>query len=280
VIVPALRAWYELESGHLLRARARADRAYADAELLGLRPHLATLDALLVAARCRIGAGELADAGEWLEPAAADAEQLKWPLPRLRAGLVAAELALLGDGPRAAVTVLEELRAALDSMDGDELDGWLAATEAVAWVGCGDRRRAQACLERLGDAPRARLLGARLALTGGSVEPVADLLGGRDRWPTSDRLEAEVLLAAAEDAGDGDRRLASALAEGRDSGWVSPFLGLGDEVAERLARLPVAELHPALASVLDPPLDLRQPAQMVEPLTPRRPCPCGAPRWP
>jgi LuxR family maltose regulon positive regulatory protein len=271
VTVPSLAAWLELEVGDLRHARSLADGACRNAERFGLRPHHGAFEALAVAAQCRLAMGEPHQAEELLELARSDAAVLGWPLPRVRAGLLAVEVVLLRSGPRSALAAIEELRDDVELSEWDELDRWVAATEVAVLIGCGSYRTAQARVERLADAPRTLLLKARLALASRSGQPIEVLLEHRSNWSVAERLEAEVLLAVAHVPRNGDERLAAVVAMGHETGWVSPFLGLGNHVDSRLVRLPLVTLHPALAMTLRPERKTASSRfkELVEPLSPR-----------
>ncbi len=270
IMLPALVAWLELEEGDLRRARTLADGAWREAERLGARPHHGTFDALLVAARCRLAAGELHEADELLELARSDAAELGWIGPRVRAGIAAAELARLRSDTRSALAILEDLRDGLGAHAARELDEWLTVAEASCLISCGRFRSAGERLDRLEDTPRTRLLRAHLIVASRADEAVTPLLADRAAWPVPARLQAELLLAMADEAAD-DGALAAALTTGDATGWVWPFLGLGDEPPACLAALDVAGLHPALAAVLWPAHepDAAGRRDHVDPLTPR-----------
>ncbi|HMJ74641.1 MAG TPA: LuxR C-terminal-related transcriptional regulator, partial [Iamia sp.] len=272
VVVPALTAWWELEDGDLARARGDADDVVDVVERIGLRPHLGAFDALVVAVRCRIGAGQLGEADELLERVRADAGQLRWTLPRVQAGLLIAEVARLRTGAAAALAALEELRHSVRPRPPAPLEGWLGAAEAAALITCARFADARACIERLDDAPRSRLLRARLAVRSRSREPVEPLLRDRARWSTPACLEGEVLAALADGRRDGaEGALRAALHAGAETGWVSPFLEVADLVQARLGARRVEQLHPALAVALrarSTPRD-RSVSELLEPLTPR-----------
>ena len=67
-------------------------------------------------------------------------------------------------------------------------------------------------------------------------------------------------------AGD---ELHEALAVGAAAGWVQPFLGHGPAMMAELSRLPLDDLHPALAEALRPAAALEGGTPLVEQLTPR-----------
>lgn len=271
VIAPMLTGWLELETGDLRRARTLADGARREADRMGMRPHHGALDALIVAAQCRLAAGELADAEEILELARSDAAELGWALPIVRAGVAGAEVARLSGEPQRALAALEELRDALGVRAG-VVDATLSAVEAAVRIDTGQYRSAQACLSRVPDGPGARLLTARLVTASRADEPVADLLADRAGWTVAERLQAAALLAACEPSSGREAELVEALKTGHETGWVAPFLALGPAVDRAFVRLPIADLHPALAAASSPRRGAREPsgrAQLVEPLTPR-----------
>ena len=165
VTVPAIDAALALETGEVTRARELADRAVAEAERIGIRPHHGAMDALITATGCRLAAGQLREADALLERARQDVIELDWPLHRVRVGLLGVELMRLRDGDRAGLAAVEDLRAALDDPPTVELERWLDHSEALGLIGCGRFHRAAACLDRLDDGPRTQLLRARLAVS-------------------------------------------------------------------------------------------------------------------
>jgi LuxR family transcriptional regulator, maltose regulon positive regulatory protein len=256
VIVPALEAWLELIQGHLAGATRLALAACGWAESHDLRPHHGALDALVTAAWCHIGAGEFAAAEEMVESARLDADLLGWSWDLFRAGLVAAELGRLRLGPVPALNLVSDLRQSLAAqLPATQPDSYFAAqldeAEATALVAMSRVDRARALVDRISDGPRRRLLLAQLLRPGSSPDEVATLLARRNSWPLPLRLEAEVVLGAKEPSAASAERLSSALAEGAESGWVSPFLGHADPIEQQLRRLPVRQLHPLLAAAWD-----------------------------
>jgi LuxR family transcriptional regulator, maltose regulon positive regulatory protein len=124
----------------------------------------------------------------------------------------------------------------------------------------------------MADGPRARLLAARLILSSRAGTSLAPLLAERAGWAVAERLEAALLLAAADPDPAWLDELRSALTTGQETGWVAPFLGFGPAAEACLARLPVAELHPDLAAALASGSARRPdaaPSRLVEALTPR-----------
>jgi LuxR family maltose regulon positive regulatory protein len=105
-------------------------------------------------------------------------------------------------------------------------------------------------LTRLYDHPRRHLLAARLAVATGDDAAALSALRDRRQWSPQFRVEAEVLIAAAEPWPAASERLTKALTDAAAGGWVSPFLSPGDRVATLLRKLPVQSLHPELARVL------------------------------
>ncbi len=220
------------------------------AEIHDLRPHHGALDALVTAAWCHIGAGDLAAAEAMVEAARLDADLLGWDWDLFRAGLVAIELRRLRLGPGPALALLDDLRRSLAPSPASYFAAQLDQAEAIALVDIG-LDEAHGAVDRLGDGPRRRLLLARLLEPGSAPNEAAMLLARRTSWPLPLRLEAELLLGAREAPGAASERLTSALAEGAGSGWVSPFLGHDAAIQQRLHRLPVRRIHPGLARAWD-----------------------------
>ena len=98
---------------------------------------------------------------------------------------------------------------------------------------------------------------------------VDELLAARHGWTTAALLEAEVLRARARPGPLAGDELEEALAVGAAAGWVQPFLGHGPAVTAELSRLPLDDLHPALAEALRPAAALQGRTPLVEQLTPR-----------
>lgn len=268
VTLPGLEAWLELLSGRLGPATELAELACDRADRLGARPHHGVFDALVTAAWCRLGAGDLAYAAEHADAARADAEVLGFDWNRVRAGVVAAEVRLLADGPGEALAMVRDVRDSLEH-DASELAGQLDLVEAKALARLGRVHDAVTALKPLNDGPAVRSCEAAIALADGRLGDVRILLEGAESWPLPGRLEAAVLCAAAESPGARPRSIVDALRQGAVSGWVWPFLGHGEQVDELLRGQPLDELHPDLARHLSPAPRARPAATLIEPLTAR-----------
>lgn len=281
VNAPALAGWLAYERGRLGRARALSDTACARAEEHSVRPHHGSSEALVVAGWCRLAAGDLAGASVKADAACIDAEILGVPWNRIRSGLLAAEVRRLSGEPRAALVVLRDLRediAAQARAVGNvaHLVDEIVAAEARSFLDARDLDAAAQLIDGLRDGAVRRLLSARLLLCrGASSSAVAAAIGDRRSagWSRQLRLEAEVLLVAADGAGAAGpsvARLVAALEEGEASGWVLPFLGHGPAVDALLQSLSLSTLHPALASSLSSSAaDARHVARAPHDLTPR-----------
>lgn len=150
-----------------------------------------------------------------------------------------------------ALTLLGDLRQSLAAKPGSYFATELDQAQAVALVAGGRVEEARAVVDRLADGPRRQLLLARLLGPASAPDLVATLLARRTSWPLPLRLEAEVVLGATEAPAASTERFSSALAEGAESGWVSPFLGHDSFIEQQLRRLPVRQLHPLLAAAWD-----------------------------
>ncbi len=270
VIVPALVAWLEMELGDLARATAIAEGACAHVEEVGQRPHHGAFEALVVAAWCRVGAGDLVAAEELAEQARIDGDMLGFPWNRIRAGVLAGEICRLTEGPRAALEAVRALKEQAPEREPGHLVDELHLLEARSLAGCDADDDARSVLDLVADGPRRSLLLARIATKQGSFGPAGELLADRARWSVAERLEAEVLLAVDPSGAKAEERMAAVLAQGAATGWVSPFLGQDAAVARLLDGLPVERLHPLLAAARRPrPDPARANTELLEPLTAR-----------
>jgi LuxR family maltose regulon positive regulatory protein len=270
--VPALTAWLAFETGDLGRARAIADDACEHSDRRTSRPDIGQFDAVVTAGRCRLAAGDLMGAQDFADLAASQAYHLGWAWLRARALVFAAEVSLLGNGPHAAIDLITRVRARFVAEGLGHVSGSFDAVEAAALIECGRYEAAQQRLDDLGDGPPSRLLRARIVIVRGPDATLGPLLADRGRWTCPQRLEAEVLLAAATTADrEADERMATTLGLGRESGWVSPFLGHGRMVERLLGRAPLERLHPALDQARggSRPSTRRTERRLVGELTPR-----------
>lgn len=267
--LPALHAWLQLEAGELQRAAALAAEALEHRRQLSAWPSLAQLEASLVAAYCRLAAGDAQGAAELAEAARLGTGHGRWAFVQVRVGLLLAAIRRFTVGPLDALAVLGDLRATCAPCDGRPRV-WLDVAEVNALIAAGAYLTARRRLAGLDDGPASQLARARLAVTGGSGDPVAPLLAGRAHWPLPARLEAEVLLAATEAGPNRRQRLAEALRLGHESGWVLPFLGHGEVIDGQLRALALDRLHPRLHAALGPgPAAGTTEVHLVEPLTAR-----------
>ncbi len=127
VTVPALEAWLALACGQVERAMELATLACSRAEVLGVRPHHGSTEALVVAGWCHLAAGDKTMASAKCDAARADAELLGVPWNRIRSGVLAAEIQRLDGATEAAAVILRDLRADLEVTTGagylvDEID--------------------------------------------------------------------------------------------------------------------------------------------------------------
>lgn len=268
VVGPALEAWWELGHGDLRRARPQAEEAVLQADHLGLGPHLGRCDALLVETRCRIAIADLDDAATHVAQGRTEAERLGWDLPRVRAGVLAAEVLRLQGEPDEALAVLGDLRREVGPDAESELRSRIDAAEAAALLRLGRTSDARTAAGRLPtDHRRSRLLRAHLVVAGALPGPIGALLHDRGRWPQPWRLEADALVALAD---EDPAPLVATLEHGRAVGWVSPYLDVGDLITVRIGAPGIARSHAALSRALRPeapgPEQLDRPLQ---PLTPR-----------
>ena len=245
VTVPALEAWFELLSGRLGRASELAEAACSAAERAATRPHHDAFDAVVVAARAQFAAGDLGSAQELAALAHVDAADLGFDWNRARAGLVSAQVSGILHGPQAGIAIIRDVRVSLHRHTGSTHTA-LDIAEARELGRLGLFGHAWMLMERVGESAPAQLVRAGLHLEGGRTEEVGPFLEHVDGWLPSERLEGDVLGAAADATGAASLRMRSAVEDAAASGWVSPFLGHGPRVDGLLRQLPLDRIHPAL----------------------------------
>ncbi len=260
VTVPTLRCWFEWLYGSLPRAMHLIDGALMWLDDHRVDRHHLAFDTLITGAWCRLGVGDITDAARLTERARVDADALGCPWNHLQAGHLRARLALITGEPALALTIIDDLRAAIpfdtcqpfaERFDGIEIEA-LAAT--------GHLRTATAKIGDLHDGPRSRLLQASLSAR--NEREVHRLLADRASWPAPDRIQAEVLLACSTTTST-SAKLIELVTECAEHGWVLPLLGLGPRAEALVRDLPLATIHPQLERTLGflaPPL----PTEAVE----------------
>jgi LuxR family maltose regulon positive regulatory protein len=269
VTMPMAEAWAAWVDGDLLRASNLAEDAVAQA-FAGHGPHSqSAFDAMIIAAACRLGKGDLAGAEELTDAVAHDARVLGTPWNRLRAGLLQAGVRRLTRGPRAALDVVAETRRTPGIDDRHsfvcrELD----FAEAAALIELGAVAPAARLLDAHPDDPRKRLLLARAASRYETVTTVEETLGVRTGWTLPAQLEADLLIARAGSSTDG-ALLTETLATAGATGWVKPFLGHGQAVEDFIAGQPLDRLHPKLLATLSMRRAGAVPTELRTQLTPR-----------
>ena len=141
--------------------------------------------------------------------------------------------------------------------------------EARALLGRGEPESARQVADRFVTGPRRHLLLAHVAAAAARPHDVDRLLRDRSSWTVPERLEADVVRAAAARNAQAEADLAAVLTRAASAGWVSPFVGQPTLVARLLERLPVGELHAALATALRRANPARAAVAVAEELTPR-----------
>jgi LuxR family maltose regulon positive regulatory protein len=245
VTVPALEAWFELLSGRLSHAIDLAEAACSAAEHAARRPHHDLFDAIVVAARAQFAVGDLGTAQKLAALARADAAELGFDWNRGRAGLLSAQVSGALDGPQAAIAIIRDVRLSLDRAAGAMHDA-LAIAEARQLGRLGHFGHAWTLIEHVGESAPVQLARAGLHLEGGRADEVGRVLDDGDAWLPSERLEGDVLRAAADATGAAATLMRAAVEDAAASGWVSPFLGHGPRVDGLLRQQPLDRLHPAL----------------------------------
>lgn len=270
VFVPAIEGTQAVMAGDLRGATGRADRALAAGEGLGLVEHPALMEAIVAAGHCALGHGDL-DRAHALAGRAQDSMVWRLPWYQVRVGVLDAEVLRLRDGGPMALAAVDDLLAAYPDVHGAGAIGqMLGRARASALVACARTETALAVLDGLTDGPAVRILRGRALVRAGRYREVEEVLAPDVGWADHHAIEAGVLLALAETGTRAEVALAETLRLGARTGWVSPFLGHGDDLARLLGRVPVEDLHPALARVLCAPerVEAGLAADLV-PLTPR-----------
>jgi LuxR family maltose regulon positive regulatory protein len=248
VLFPALRSWLLLKRGRVPEALDRARSAHLSAVKLGLRPHVATYDALLSRAHAELLRLELASAATTLEVIHEDADVVHYPFFLLRSWPVQmTERALVAGWPAAL-----ELTTSWDPGEFPERGGALGIRydelRCRAMLNCGLVDDATAILEQLPVGIRRSLLLARAHLVAGRTDAVETELTAWAGWQVPERLEALLLLAQARTGADATATMTAALELGCASGSLAPFVLEGRRVERLLAELPIAELFGDLAA--------------------------------
>jgi LuxR family maltose regulon positive regulatory protein len=107
-------------------------------------------------------------------------------------------------------------------------------------------------------------------VVGGRYAEVAALLDGSADWEVPWRVEALILESLAATGEVAEKALHDALLVAAPGGLLAPFVAEGDQLERTLDRLPVASLHPALASLrAGPGSTAMARLRAVEPLTAR-----------
>jgi ATP/maltotriose-dependent transcriptional regulator MalT len=248
VTVPTLRAWHEWIFGRLDVATRQIDSAllWMDEHRVGAH-HLA-FDTLITGGWCRLSAGDLADAALLARRARDDADALGCAWNHLQAGYLSARLDLVTGNPSGALRTVDDLRSRVPFENCRPYADRILGVEVEALAASGQRDRALREIDELFPNPRTQLLRARFAAS--RIDDVEALLADRTGWPMVERLQAELVLCAANSRTVPSTELVELVRECADTGWVLPFLGLGGRVDRLLQSIALADMHPALARTL------------------------------
>jgi LuxR family maltose regulon positive regulatory protein len=248
VTVPTLRAWHEWLFGDLERCSALIDDALGWMTQHGIGAHHLAFDTLITGGWARLSTGHIADATHLAARAAADADTLGHAWNQLQAGYLAARLALVTGDPARALATVDELRALIAFAGSQAYADRLLSVEVEALAASGRPLDATRLIPSLAHGPRRQLLTARFQ--GLADRDVETVLEGRASWPVLERLQAELVLTTRQQGATPPDELSAIVAECGKSGWVLPFLGFGPRVERMLLALPLADVHPQLASAL------------------------------
>lgn len=248
VTVPTLRAWHEWIFGRLDTATALSGRAVSWMDEHRIGAHHLAFDALITAGWCRLSLGDIAPATDLAGRAMDDASVLDCAWTSLQAGFLSARLAIMHGDHGTALRIVEDLRSTTDLDRCRSYAERVLALEVEALAGIGRLDDLDRRLGGFSPSPRKSLLLARF----GRLEPtdVAAALVPHDAWPTLERIQAQLLVAATSDE-SGQRAVATVLGEAALTGWVLPFMGLGPEVDDLMRRVGVDRLHPRLSRALE-----------------------------
>lgn len=270
VLAPALRSWLHLQQGDVSSALEVSVAACAAAEQLGIRPHLASYDALLSKGWAELLAMRSDDLRLTVEALDEDADAIDLPFFLLRLWPLRVHATALAGGWPAALEVVRSLDPEVYPHRGGRLATRHDELCALASLNCGLTDDAAPLIERLPIGVGRTLLTARSLLTGGRRAEVESALSGYEGWRTPQRLEALLLLAQSQPAPAAPVTLTRALELGRTGGAIAPFVLEGRRLERLLDAVPVPELFPALAEQLHASTSSRterRPIAIVEPLT-------------
>lgn len=233
--VPALQAWHNLMIGRSEVAARLVDAAVTWAEESGIRPHHSAFEALTTAAWVRYQTGDLDAAMVAAEASLFDSERLGYDWHRVRAGTIMARIRAVVDGPQASLAVVRDTRAVVEHGD-TPLVAQLDAVEARALTRLGRTDEARELMSAEPESTAMRITCASIELADGHHDDAVRRLGDMSDWMIPERLEGEMLRAAASGP-DGDVvHMNRVLAEAAQIGLVSPFLEHGGTVEDLILR--------------------------------------------
>lgn len=247
VAAPALGSWLHLCRGDVPGALEIARDACVAAARLGLRPNIASFDALLSLGWAQMLAGRSDELAATLDALDEDADAVDLPFVLLRLWPLQVMSHALREGWPAALEFARTLDPDAYPRRGGELATCHDELLSRALLNCGLDGEAAPIVERLPDGTRRSLLVARRLLVAGQRDEIARVLAGNEQWRVLERIEALLLLAQASVGPTATKAITDALELGRTCGAIAPFAVEGRRVERLLGDVPVDNLFPALA---------------------------------
>jgi LuxR family transcriptional regulator, maltose regulon positive regulatory protein len=246
VTIPVLTAFLRLWDGDLESAERLARRALTTADQLYIPLGLPSLEALLVLTDVLIETARVSEAGEVLERSEEVAGKVP-PAYLVHIALRRIELAAATQGPAAGADAAVQERALLGKLHlGDDLKDALTRQHAYWLLEEGRTLEAARLAGTLSAGPSRSILFAKLndLELHGHGTAVARILGDTQGWSASERLEAELICAAA----NGYQMLTDILDQA--DGFIWTVAKQGQPLLRRISSLP-GDSTSAAARVLD-----------------------------
>ena len=244
--IPGMAAFLRLWAGDTREAERLARQVLLTADQMDIPPGIISLEALLALTDVLIETGRLSEAAPALEHAETLAAQVAAPAYSVHAAIRRIELTAATQGPAAGADAAARSRASLKNQrHGVTLTDMLTQKHAY-WLLAEGRAIEAACLAKtLAPSPSRSILDARLNNLDPGRESIAGILGGTQDWPAPERLEAELIL----DAADGYQALPVILEQA--DGFIWTVVKQGQPLLRRLASLSSDHPSSAIARVLE-----------------------------
>jgi len=249
VTVPTLRAWHDWVTGDLTGAVETVAPAVAWIDEHEADANHLCFDTLVTAGWCHLSVGDLDLAQRFSRRASTAAADLGGVWNALQAGFLDARLGLVLGDPQRTLGVVDNLRSSTDFEQCRPYADRILGVEAEALADMGQLDEARRVIDELQPGPRTLLLTARFG-PGPAADPHR-LLADLSAFAGPDALQARLVRATHGNGSIPSDELVDLVTECADSGWVLPLLGVGRRSERLLRSLPLAELHPRLASTLD-----------------------------